>query len=147
MLGYSSGMSSGIGDRVRQARKKRGLSQDALARALEVSKNTIFRWEAGEVTPRGTNLDRLAQVLGVTSDWLMRGQERASGEAPDPPHWREFVERYQHLDELAPEQVEDIKRFAARNFKVRSWTDFERIAEIVRTSQPSPTFEAKRRRE
>lgn len=35
------------------------------------------------------------------------------------------------LRSLTDEGLEDIKRFAARRLRVRSWTDFERVAEIV----------------
>lgn len=88
------------------------------------------------------------EALGSSPNYRDFVQVRAGSSseprATDPPHWAEFVDRYEHLDELTAEQLEDIKRFAARNLSVRSWTDFERVAEIVRTSRPSPTFEEKK---
>lgn len=140
---YVSGMS--FGDRVKQRRKARGWSQERLARELNVSKNTVTRWEGGHTdAPSGGNLDALAQALGTTSDWLLHGTRKASAGAANPPHWQDFLDRYEHLAEFSEEQLEDIKGFAGRNFTIRSWTDWERIAEIVRTARPSAAFERAR---
>jgi transcriptional regulator with XRE-family HTH domain len=64
----------------------------------------------------------------------------------EPEYWREFLERYEHLDELSSGDLDRIKSFAGREHRVRSWTDWERLAEWLRTSRPSPTFERKRKR-
>lgn len=74
-------------------------------------------------------------------DYVTRAAGR--GDAKTPPYWHEFLERYQHLDQFSEEQLADIRGFAGRNMPIRSWTDWERIAEIVRTAKPSATFEAK----
>lgn len=49
---------------VAEYRRARGLSQEALARALGVSLNTVQRWEDGAI-PRARYLPALAQALGV----------------------------------------------------------------------------------
>jgi transcriptional regulator with XRE-family HTH domain len=144
---YQRGMAS-VGERVRTKREELKISQEKLAREIGVSKNTVGRWEAGGGID-GENLDRLALALGVSSDWILRGdrREETTTVTPDPAHWPEFIERYGHLAELTETQLNEIKNFAARTgMRVRSWTDFERIAEIVRTSSESPTFEGKRRK-
>jgi transcriptional regulator with XRE-family HTH domain len=61
-----------LGWRVRERRKALGLSQEALARQLVVSKNTVARWESG-AQPRGVRLSRLASALRVSADWLLTG--------------------------------------------------------------------------
>lgn len=58
--------------RLRKSRERRGLSQDALARVVEVSKNTVARWEGGAV-PSGVTIVRLADELGVSVRWLLTG--------------------------------------------------------------------------
>ena len=60
-----------MGDRIRELRKKQGKSQEELAYSVGMSTNTIARWERGELTPRGTSLARLANVLGTSSDYLL----------------------------------------------------------------------------
>lgn len=136
-----------IGARVRRKRRELGLSQEALARQMGVSKNTVARWETDLHPPTGENLANLADKFGVTTDWLMRGDHAPAAKpssAPERPEWREFCERYEFVDEFTEEQLADIEAFAARQIEVRSWTDYVLIAETVRRARPSPTFEAKR---
>ena len=45
------------------ARKTLGLSQEKLAEALGVSRNTVSRWERGEFSPSAENLAALARLL------------------------------------------------------------------------------------
>lgn len=128
-----------FGDRVRQRRQALKWSQEALARKLDLTKNTISRWENGHTgAPSGENLDRLATVLGTTSEWLLHGPRRPSeAGAPAPAHWADFLERYEHLDAFSEEELADLRDFVGRQTVPRSWVDWERIAEIIRTSRPS----------
>lgn len=48
---------------IRQAREGKGLSQEALARAAEVSVSTVIRTEGGRLTPTVPTLFALARVL------------------------------------------------------------------------------------
>lgn len=57
-------------------RKKRGLTQSALARQLNVSDKAVSKWETGLGYPEITLLPKLASILGVTVDYLMTGQRR-----------------------------------------------------------------------
>lgn len=56
-------------------RKKNGLSQDELAYAIGVSRQTIYTWEAGLNYPNIVMLKNLANILDVTSDELLNGFE------------------------------------------------------------------------
>lgn len=63
-----------FGERVRDLRKKKKLSQNALAELAGVSPRTIFGYEAGTTYPRTENmLNRLADALGVSSEELVDG--------------------------------------------------------------------------
>jgi transcriptional regulator with XRE-family HTH domain len=53
------------GDRIRQARKQRGYSQDQLAYLVDVSRVTVSMWETGKAEPTTDNEIRLADALGV----------------------------------------------------------------------------------
>ena len=61
-----------IGERVAALRKRQGLSQEALAERLGVSRQAVSRWETGTARPDAENLARLSQALGVTADALLR---------------------------------------------------------------------------
>ena len=55
-----------VADRIREFRKLRRLSQVELAEHLNSAKNTVSRWETRAHTPSVEDLERLADVLGVT---------------------------------------------------------------------------------
>lgn len=54
-----------MGEKIRQAREKAGMSQHELARALGISSTAISFWESGKTAPTVGNLYRLASILGV----------------------------------------------------------------------------------
>lgn len=68
-----------FGDRLRVARKKAGLSQRALASAVEpaVTAQAISRYEANEMMPSSRVLVALAHALDVSLDFLMSNQVAA----------------------------------------------------------------------
>lgn len=64
-------------------RKRQGLSQIDLADALEVSRQTVSKWETGAVLPSAENLLALSRLYGVTVDTLLNGE--AEERALEPP--------------------------------------------------------------
>ncbi len=56
-------------------RKKNGLSQDELAFAIGVTRQTIYTWEAGLNYPNIIMLKKLAEILNVSTDDLLNGFE------------------------------------------------------------------------
>ena len=56
---------------IRILRKKAGLTQIDVAKALGVSIATFRRWEAGETAPTGTRIVELAKVLNVEPENLV----------------------------------------------------------------------------
>lgn len=64
-----------VGDRIRQLRLERGLTQRQLAQALGVTEATVVRWETGARQPRVGIIKRLAQFFQVSPQWLLRGEE------------------------------------------------------------------------
>lgn len=78
-----------IGARIKAARKRAQLSQEALARRAGMSTNGVARIEQGGITdPHYSTLRKLAAVLGVSPHWLYTGEEleepvlAGKGEAP-----------------------------------------------------------------
>lgn len=67
----------GIGERLRQARKERGLSQSELARRAGVSQSTVASAETGRAE-LSKHLYLFADILGVNHRWLMAGTEAMS---------------------------------------------------------------------
>jgi transcriptional regulator with XRE-family HTH domain len=73
-------MSESLGERIRKARIRYGMSQAELARRIKVSLNTMNKIEAGETPdPRASRIRAIADVLGVSADYLL-GREEEVGE-------------------------------------------------------------------
>ncbi len=58
-------------ERIRFARKERGLSQEEVAEILEVSRQSVTKWETGISFPEIKTLLRLASLLEKGLDWLL----------------------------------------------------------------------------
>ena len=65
-------------------RKHQGLSQVELAEALDVSRQTISKWETGAALPSAENLLALSRLYGVTVDALLNGVETEALAEPVP---------------------------------------------------------------
>ena len=60
-----------LGENLFQARKKKGLSQEAMAEKLGVSRQTISKWETDETLPDIRQAKKLAVLYGLTLDELI----------------------------------------------------------------------------
>lgn len=57
--------------RIKQLREAAGLSQRELGARIGVSGPAVAMWESGENRPSLTNLEKLADVLGVSIDAIL----------------------------------------------------------------------------
>lgn len=57
-----------IGKKIKELRKKKGLSQDELAESAKVNLRTIQRIENNESEPRGKTLTLICKVLDINSE-------------------------------------------------------------------------------
>jgi len=71
-----------VGERLRETRLKRVLTQQQLADAARVQPVTISRIENGKIgaLPRQSTMQRIAAVLQVPVAWLMYGDDNAGNE-------------------------------------------------------------------
>ena len=65
----------GLGERIKLKREELGLTQLQLAQALGVTPQHISVIEKGKRSPSLDSLAKLAQELGVTTDYLITGKE------------------------------------------------------------------------
>ncbi len=64
----------GVGERIRTARKFRGLTLKELAKKLGISWVTLEKYELGQQLPKIVVLQGIASVLGVNPNWLIYGE-------------------------------------------------------------------------
>ena len=60
-----------LGENLQNLRKEKGLSQEEVAKALFVTRQTISKWETGKAEPGVSNLKALAELYGVTLEQLV----------------------------------------------------------------------------
>ena len=60
-----------LGENIQTARKAKGLSQEALAEQVGVSRQALGKWEKDTALPSLDNLQALAAVLDVSVDVLL----------------------------------------------------------------------------
>ena len=60
-----------LGEKIKEARKQCGLSQEQLAEKMAVSRSAVAKWEANNGLPDIDNLKALAQLLNVSIDYLL----------------------------------------------------------------------------
>lgn len=65
-----------IGQTIAALRRRAGLTQSALAEKLHISSKTVSKWENGQGFPEVTQFPALADLFGVTVDYLMTGSRR-----------------------------------------------------------------------
>lgn len=63
------------GNRIKELRAKRHMTQQQLADRVHVDKRTLQFWEAGTVDPSYENKKLLARALGSTVDYISNGPE------------------------------------------------------------------------
>lgn len=75
-----------VGACISRERKKAGLSQEALAEKLHVTRQTISNWESGKSLPDIESLKTLAQALNVPIERLIYEKQTAQpGETEQTP--------------------------------------------------------------
>ena len=66
-----------IGQRVKDLRKSKGISQEVLAAAIGVDRPAISNWEREAVSPNADNVQRLAEYFNVSTDHFYSGDTSA----------------------------------------------------------------------
>lgn len=64
-----------LNEKIFYCRRKAGLSQEALAEELGVSRQAVSKWETGDAVPEISKLLSLAKTFDVTTDWLLSEEE------------------------------------------------------------------------
>ena len=64
-----------LGEKLQELRKSKGLTQEALAEALHVSRTAVSKWESGRGLPSIDSLKAIAAFFGVTVDDLLSAEK------------------------------------------------------------------------
>ena len=63
-----------LADKIIEQRKKNGWSQEELAEKMDVSRQSISKWESAQAVPDMGRVVRLSQLFGVSTDYLLKDE-------------------------------------------------------------------------
>lgn len=90
-----------LGERIRYAREAKGLSQSDIARHFGISRISVLNWEHDDTRPKVERIQKLAEVLGVSEEWLL------SAKGKPPTRRRKSVSKIDELLEGFPKLEDD----------------------------------------
>lgn len=83
-----------FGEKLYELRKKSAMSQDTLAERLEVTRQSVSKWERDEAFPETDKVIRIAQIFNVTTDYLLMAEEPSRCQTPSQvPYFSTFWDR------------------------------------------------------
>lgn len=96
-------------ERLKQARNEKKISQQELAKLVGVHYTNIGRYERGEAVPSAHVLNKLAQSLDVTPDYLINGtlDDKADNSISD----NELLIMFKKVEKLPAEKKRLVKEF------------------------------------
>lgn len=73
-----------LADKIIELRKKKGWSQEELAEKVDVTRQSVSKWESAQSTPDLDKILKLAELFGVTTDELLKDEQRPGDPAASP---------------------------------------------------------------
>ena len=93
-------MTMKLGSRMQQLRKDNNITQATLAKQIQISLPQLVRYETKDVQPTAETLNRIANVFGVSMDFLVNG--KLDEKAKNPIHNAELLRQF-----IAVENMEE----------------------------------------
>ena len=124
--------------RLRKARRGAGLTQGDIAAAAGVTRNAVTHWEhPGGTTPTLAHLSSVAQITGVSFEWLCTGRGRMLFQAEGDGQDAAVILRYCAQDQTEEGILRDLRRLSyAKCLAVA--TSVATLADDEESAQASP---------
>ncbi len=98
-----------LSKKIYELRKSNGMSQEALAEKINVSRQSVSKWESGETVPEIDRIIELSKVFNVSTDYLL-----LSGEVET------LTNRTKQLEKQHEDLQETIKKEHIKSFRILS---------------------------
>lgn len=82
-----------LGVRITELRKTAGMNQSDLAKAMDVTRQAVSKWETGQSSPDAANLIRLAELLDTDIEYLTTGRRNYGRRPPVVVNSTQIVEK------------------------------------------------------
>jgi transcriptional regulator with XRE-family HTH domain len=102
------GVALGLAENIYKLRKERKWSQDKLGNLAKVDGRQICRYEKGNSIPSAETLKKIADIFGVSVDYLMSDKpEEGTNETPIKDH--ELLNFFREIDQMGQKERTAIK--------------------------------------
>lgn len=101
-----------IGDKIRALRKEKGMTQDAVAEALDVTRQAVAKWESNQAAPSTTNIMKLAELFQVQFQDLLSQEEIPNAEI------QKYIVKVAQAEEKRKEKRVIAKGFVISGLKI-----------------------------
>ena len=118
-----------IGERIAELRKQQNISQVQLAKALDVSRQAISKWENDQTAPDTINLIRLADILNTDTEYLATGKHSVLKE---PPSVITVVQKVDNMVEKIVEKPVEVEKIVEVERIVEKIVEVPRIKKVTR---------------
>ena len=107
-----------VGENIIFLRKRNGMTQEALSERINVSRQTVAKWERGESEPDCSSLMRLSTLFNVTIDALVGNvdeDQKIVGVAPKGKYFFGMVKIGEDGSIVLPQKALEIFNLTAGN--------------------------------
>lgn len=94
-----------LNDRIKEARKRKGITQEQLGALIGVAKTTVAGYENNR-EPTAAKVGEIADALGVDVNFLFQDEMKVMHDNHPTPHEFEIIEKYRKLDNFGKESVD-----------------------------------------
>lgn len=99
-----------LADKIINERKKNGWSQEQLAEQLDVSRQSVSKWESAQSIPDLNRIIQMASIFGVSTDYLLKDDFQEEGVLQEIP------KSYQEIEyrKVSLEEAQDFLKFSQK---------------------------------
>lgn len=101
-----------IGDKIKNLRKENGMTQDAVAAALDVTRQAVAKWESNQAAPSTTNIMKLAELFQVQFQDLLSQKDVPMAEI------QKYIVKVAQAEEKRKEKRETAKKIVVSGLKI-----------------------------
>lgn len=97
-----------LSEKITELRKKQGWSQEELAQKLDISRQSVSKWESGGAMPDLDKIIKLSSIFGVSTDYLLKDDDEDYGDSYNNNMYEEAKKE--------PDNVKHISRSEAERY-------------------------------
>ena len=106
-------MNLSFGEKIKDARKSKNLTQKQLAEKIGAKHNSVSDWENDKNRPDAATIEILCKVLNITPNYLL---DTSPGEYT--PAEKTLIEKYRFISEYSPEGAATVGYILNREYQI-----------------------------